>query len=212
MSHDRTPLQSEMRACLREELELRRQVSQIKSEPLWWKMATIKVFSRLQERDFNAHGLLVKADELGARAQRFQAMGVDEEEIKRRESLVNKIRIYNKFYTMDHKKILDSLEISEEQMKSVKQVPVKSEVESFLEVELDSSDTVNKVMARKSRLMQAPVEWMRKTQIFRVRTCLEKYIDELLREEMRIRNMIASLDRQPTEWYIRNGRVQYRDL
>ena len=128
MSHDRTTLQSEMRACLREELELRRQVSQIKSEPLWWKMATIKVFSRLQERDFNAHGLLVKADELGARAHRFQAMEVDEEEIKRRESLVNKIRIYNKFYTMDHKKIMDSLEISEEQVKSVKQVAVKSEV------------------------------------------------------------------------------------
>ena len=128
-------------------------------------MATIKVFSRLQERDFNAHGLLVKAESL-VRVRK----GSKRWKSTRKRSNAGIIGKQNQ----DLQQVLhngpqkdhDSLEISEEQVKSVKQVPVKSEVESFLEVELDGSDTVNKVMVRKSRLMQAPVEWMRKHKYF----------------------------------------------
>ena len=210
MTHVRTPLQNEMRDYLREEVELRKQVSQIKSEPFWWRMSTRKVFSKIRERDSNAHGLLVKADELCARAQRFQAMEVDEEEIKRRESLVNKINIFNRVHKMDHKKVLDRLGISEDQVKSVKQIELSSEVKSMWEVELDSPETVEKAMARKSELIEAPVKWMRTTIVDRSLTVLEKYIVDLLREEMKIRNMISSLENQPKKWIIRDGRVQYR--
>ena len=125
ISHNRIPLQDEMHECLREEHKLHKQVSDIKNEPLLWDMRASKVTCRLPQKEFNnTDALLVKADKLWWHAQRFQVMEIDKEEIKLRESLTCKIRVYNKLHKLeDHTKIVDYLGIGDDQVKSVRQLP-----------------------------------------------------------------------------------------
>ena len=198
ISHNRIPLQHEMRECLREEHKLHEQVSDIKNEPLLWDMRASKVTCRLPQKEFNnTDALLVKADELWWHAQRFQVMEIDKGEIKLRESLTCKIRVYNKLHKLeDHMKIVDYLGISDDQVKSVRQLPGRGWQLSWLELVLDSPNTVNKAMAWKLGLQHVPEEWLRMCQVFRVLTCLEKYIDELKKEEKKIRIMIANREMQ----------------
>ena len=55
-------------------------------------------------------------------------------------------------------------------------------------------------MAWKSGLQHVPEEWVRMCQVFRVLTCLEKYIDELQKEEKKIRIMITNREMQWGFW------------